>query len=138
MQMSFRVFAVIVVVLFSGLAGVWLFFPQLLLGAWGVDYTAAVGLVGRRGAGLYLGIAVMFFLARNAEPSVARTALTVGLGIECLTLAALGMIELISGGAGLGILSAVIAEALLVAGAVHIWRRDAGVSHRSVAEGACP
>jgi hypothetical protein len=46
-----------------------MFAPNLLLSSWDVDFSYPVGLVGRRGAALFAGIGVMFFWARNAEPS---------------------------------------------------------------------
>lgn len=39
----------------------------------------------------------MFFSARNAEPSTARSALIKGVVLACLTLAALGIFELKAG-----------------------------------------
>lgn len=116
MRLSFRSFALIVTVVYFGLALVWLAAPQLLLNMWDVQSSEAVGLVGRRCAALYLGISVMFFVARDAGPSVARRGLLAGLGICCAALAALGVFEFAAGRAGAGIFGAVVTE-LLLAGA---------------------
>jgi hypothetical protein len=55
----------------------------------------------------------MLFLVRNSEPSVSRFALSQGLAVGCIALAALGSIELATGHAGIGILSAVLVETAL-------------------------
>ena len=90
----------------------WLVAPQLLLSLWGVHHDESVGLVGRRTAALFLGLGVTFFVARNAEVSVARQALLAGFGISCLALAALGLFELAMGRVGAGIFVAVVPELL--------------------------
>jgi hypothetical protein len=113
MSLNFRTVAIIAAVICFALAAVWLLAPSFLLSLWGVQYTYPVGLVARRGAALFLGIGVMLFLARNAEPSSSRFALSQGLAVGCIALAALGVIELVTGHAGIGILSAVLVEVAL-------------------------
>jgi hypothetical protein len=56
---------------------------------------------------------VMFFSARNAEPSPARLALIKGAAVGCLMLAILGVFELATGHAKVGILVAVFIEVAL-------------------------
>ena len=86
--------------------------PQLLLALWGVAYSEPVGFVSRRAAALFLGIAVMFVLARHAEPSRCRTSMCAGFIVACSALAMLGAFELATGNAGPGILLAVLVEVL--------------------------
>jgi hypothetical protein len=62
----------------------------------------------------------MLVMARNAEPSESRVALTSGFAIACSLLAALGCIELFSGHAGPGILSAIVVE-IMLAGAFFMF-----------------
>jgi len=114
MSINFRNLAVLTALLFFGLAFTWLFVPGLLLASWGVEFSDAVGLVGRRGAALYAGIGVMFFSARNAGPSLARSALVAGFIVTCSILAILGIVELAMGRASSGILSAVVVEIALI------------------------
>jgi len=114
MPLNFKRLAVLVALLFFALAFTWMFVPNLLLASWGVDFSNAVGLVGRRGAALYAGVGVMFFSARNAAPSPARSSLVAGFVVTCLILAVLGVIEFSSGHAGSGILSAVLVETALI------------------------
>jgi uncharacterized BrkB/YihY/UPF0761 family membrane protein len=94
-----------------------------MLSAWGVELTDSVGLVTRRIAALYAGIAVMYFFARNAEHSATRTALIVGTITACLILALLGIYEFSIGHASSGILGSVIIEVLLVLAFLYVGTR---------------
>lgn len=121
MKISFRQLAIVTALLFLTLTLTWTFVPQHLMAGWGLVSTPVGELLGRRAAALYAGVAVMFWLARNAPPSLARSAMSQGLTVACLTLAASGMIELVAGHVTAGILIAVAIEmalalALLLAG----------------------
>lgn len=129
MKLNFRSLAILCAFVCFSLALIWAFSPMLLLSTWGVDFSYAVGLMGRRGAALFAGIGVMFFWARNAEPSSARSALVAGFAVSCLALAALGVVELVNGHAGPGILSAVLIEVALILTSLYVGSRE----HRSVA-----
>lgn len=113
MIFNFRTIAIAASVICFVLSGTWLLAPGLLLEMWGIQYSYPVGLIARRAAALFLGFGVMFVLARDAQPSDTRTALTVGLSVACLALAALGVYEFATGHAGVGILSAVVVEVTL-------------------------
>jgi hypothetical protein len=84
-------------VLFFLIGMLWLLAPDVMLSDWGVGLTPSLALLGRRSAALYLGLAAMFFFARNAEPSTARSALLKGVVLACLMLAGLGVFELAAG-----------------------------------------
>ncbi|GAA0655156.1 hypothetical protein [Rheinheimera tangshanensis] len=111
--MTFRYLALLSSVLLFGLSAVWMFAPELMLTQWGVQYSDGAGLVSRRAAALYAGIALMLLLARNAEASKARVALAKGVSLTCLILATLGILEWQSGSATAHILVAVVLEAVL-------------------------
>ena len=113
MHLSFYTLAIVTAGLFSLLAILWMFAPAAFLTAWGVKNSAEARLVGRRVAALYVGVAVMFFIARNAAPSMPRTALVYGLISACLMLAILGCYEWLAGKARKGILAAVLIELAL-------------------------
>jgi len=101
-------------ILFVLLAIILMFAPDKMLAGWGVELTTSAGLMARRIAALYTGIAAMFFFARNAEHSTTRTALINGTIISCLILAALGAYEFSVGHASSGILPAIFIEVALV------------------------
>lgn len=113
MKLNFQSVAILVALVCFALASVWMFAPELLLSSWGVEYSSSTVLVSRRAAALFAGIGVMFFTARKAELSVARSALIIGFVTACLILAALGLFEFVSGHATVGILSAVLIEVAL-------------------------
>ncbi|MES1986926.1 MAG: hypothetical protein V4440_02650, partial [Pseudomonadota bacterium] len=112
--LSFYRLSVLTSILFVVLAVILMFAPAQMLTSWGVELTTSVGLVVRRIAALYTGVAVMFFLARNAEHSTTRTALITGTIISCSILGLLGIYEFSSGHATSGILTAVFVEVVLV------------------------
>lgn len=111
--LSFYRLSVLSSILFALLAIILMFAPAQMLTGWGVALTDSVGLLARRIAALYTGIAVMYFLARNAEHSTTRTALMYGTISACLILAALGAYEFFVGHASSGILPAVFIEVAL-------------------------
>ena len=114
MKLNFRTLAVVTALLFFALALTWMFAPDLVLSSWGVEFSYPVELIGRRAAALYAGVGIMFFLARNAEPSAARSALVTGFMVICSVLAALGVFELVTGHVERGILVAVLIEVAFV------------------------
>ncbi|HSI21812.1 MAG TPA: hypothetical protein VK959_02205 [Methylophilaceae bacterium] len=114
MKLDFRSLAILSALVFFSLAFTWMLAPDLLLSNWGVELSSSAEVVGRRGAALYAGMSVMFFSARNAEPSPARSALLGGAIVTCLILAVLGVFELATGHVGVGILTAVFIEIALV------------------------
>ena len=113
-SLSFHRLSVLTSILFVVLAIILMFAPALMLSGWGVELTTEVGLVTRRIAALYNGLAVMFFMVRNAEHSTTRTALITGTITACSILALLGVYEFATGHATSGILTAVFVEVALV------------------------
>ncbi|WP_092397716.1 hypothetical protein [Collimonas sp. OK412] len=114
MKRHFRALATLSALLFFALALIWMLAPQLPLSDWGIEFTSSAELVSRRAAALYAGIAVMLFSARNAEPSMARSALIKGVVVACFMLATLGILELVTGNASPRILIAVFIEVALM------------------------
>ena len=118
MKLNFRIVAMTNALILFSLALIWMFAPNILLSSWGVEYSYAVGMLSRRGAATYAGVSVMLFYARNAPPSQIRSALVAGFGVACLTLAALGVMEFVTGHARIEILTAVFIE---IAIAMTLW-----------------
>jgi hypothetical protein len=118
--MSFRTIAVIsaIVTLVLGLG--YLFAGAFMVARWQIQPTDSVLLLGRRIGGVYLGLSVMFFLARSAPVSLTRTALSAGTAVAVSSLALLGVYELTAAHAGPGILVSVALESLLALGYIRI------------------
>jgi lysylphosphatidylglycerol synthetase-like protein (DUF2156 family) len=122
-SLSFHRLSVFSSILFVVLAIILMFAPTLMLTSWGVELTTSVGLVARRIAALYTGLAVMFFMVRNAEHSTTRTALITGTITACSILALLGVYEFATGHATSGILTAVFVEVALVLAFLYVGAR---------------
>jgi hypothetical protein len=114
--MNFRTMAVITAIVTLLLGAAYLFAGALVVGRWQIEPSDGVLLLGRRMGAIYLGLSVMFFLARSVPVSVCRTALSVGAAVVCSLLALLGICEFAAGRAGAGILASVAIEALLALG----------------------
>jgi hypothetical protein len=134
MNLNFRSLASVAAFLFLSLALIWMFAPELALSSWGVAFSSEVGLVARRAAALSAWIGVMLFAARNSEPSPSRSALVAGLVMTCLTLAILGVFELASGHAKVGILGAVFIEIALALAFLTVRFKE--LADRSAATGS--
>jgi hypothetical protein len=95
------------------LAALWMGAPQFILWIWQISGSESTLLMARRGAALFLGLAVVLWLTRDLESSPARHAIAVGFSISCAVLAALGVYEFTAGHAGIGVLAAAIVETTL-------------------------
>ena len=122
-SLSFHRLSVLTSILFVVLAIILMFAPAQMLSGWGVELTTEVGLVVRRIAALYIGLAVMFFMVRNAEHSTTRTALITGTITTCSILALLGVYEFATGHDTSGILTAVFVEVALVLAFLYVGTR---------------
>ena len=120
MKLTFYRLSVICTILFLMLAIILMFAPVQILAGWGVELTTSVELLAKRIAALYAGIAMMFFMARNAEHSTTRTALIYGVITSCSILALLGVYEFATGHATSGILTGVFIEVALVLAFLYI------------------
>jgi hypothetical protein len=118
--MSFKTLAVTTAIIAFLLGLGYLFFGSIIVGRWQIQPTESVLLLGRRLAALYIGLAVIFFLARSAPVSIARTSLSIGAAFALSFLALLGIYEFVLGHVGRGILASVAVEALLATGYIGI------------------
>ena len=88
--------------------------PDLIYWLFGVASHATADLLAKRAAILFLGLAVLSFMGRNAPPSSLRHAVTVAMATVMGGLMLVGMYEFFSGTAGLGIWLAIGGEALFL------------------------
>jgi len=107
---NFRSLAAVTAAVCAILTVVWAAAPQLIPWVWGVDFNYPVGLMGRRTSAMFAGFGAIAFLARNAEPSAARTAIAQGLTLGLAGLGLCGAYELLSGHAGPWIIPSIIVE----------------------------
>jgi hypothetical protein len=111
--MSFRTVAVITAIVAFALGVGYLFAGTLVVGLWQVQPKEGVLLLGRRIGALYLGLSVMYYLARSSPVSVTRTALSAGTAVALSFLVLLGIFGPTVGHAGPGILVSVTIESLM-------------------------
>jgi hypothetical protein len=92
-----------------------------VLKEWGIKVTAGALILFRRLGVIYLGLALMFFLGRNAAPSDFRSAVCLVMGGTVTILACLGLFEFLARRASAGIFRSVMGEAVLAAAFVWVW-----------------
>jgi hypothetical protein len=117
--MSFRTLAVFTAIVTFLLGVGYLFAGATVVGRWQIEPTESVLLLGRRIGALYLGLSVIYFLARAVPASASRTALCAGTALTCCVLVVLGIYEFSAGRIGSGIFVSVAIEAFLALG--YIW-----------------
>jgi hypothetical protein len=127
MDLTFNLLATVTSGLLFVLATSWAFAPRFVIAYWGVTYTPAVGVGMHRVAALFLGVGTMLFLARNAEPSSARHALSIGVFVGATALAAQLLWELARGSVkGAWVWAAIVIEAVIAIGfAIHVYQSRA-------------
>lgn len=134
--MKFKTAALLTALVAFVLGVVNLFAGELALARWQIEPSDSVLLLGRRIGALYLGLSVIFFLARSAPRSTVRTALSAGATVTLWLLVFLGICELAAGHAGSGILGSVVVESLLAL--AYTWflltERRIGVEREEKAE----
>ena len=134
--MSFRVIATITATILLILGLGYLVVGTVVIARWQIQPTDAVLLFGRRIGVLYIGLSVIFFLARTVPVSVARTALSSGAVVVCSLLALLGIYEFSAGRSGAGILVSAAIEAILAVAYGFILFLDHKPASRLDASGA--
>jgi hypothetical protein len=122
--MTFKTTAMIAACVAFLLGAGYLFVGELVVGRWHIAISDSVVLIGRRIGALYVGLSVIFYLARTAPISVARSALSAGTAVALAILVVLGIYELVAGHVGPGILASMIIEALLATAFVRIFILD--------------
>jgi len=121
--MKFEALAIATSIATLILATGWLFFGRLMLKRWRITATATDLLLGRRIGAIYLGLSLIFFLARTAPTSDLRSSLSVGALLVCSMLAGLGLYEFRVRRVGPAILVSVAVEVVLAVGFAMILLR---------------
>jgi hypothetical protein len=122
--MNFKTVTLITSIVTLVLGVGYIFFGDVIVGRWQIQVSEAVILMGRRIGAVYLGLSAMFYLARSAEASASRTAITLGTAIALSLLVLVGVSEFMAGHVGAGILASVAVEALLAASYLWIYYAD--------------
>lgn len=124
MTISFKNTTTLVAILFFCLCLVLLFIPSILVWIFQIDQTNSSEFIGRRAAMLFLGFGTLALLSRNSRIHETQRIIATSIAAAMAGLALLGLYEFISGGVGVGIFLAIIAEVLICAAYAPIIRRS--------------
>ena len=119
--MTFQMMALVMTCAGCLLGGRFIFAGGSVLKEWGIEPTPGAIIVFRRIGAIYLGLALMFFLGRAADPSDLRSAVCLVMGGAIALLAGLGLFEYLARRLGAGVFRSVVGEAVLAAGFVWVW-----------------
>lgn len=124
--MSFKNVSILTAIVTLSLFMVLLWFPGVILYLFNLPAHESAAFISRRAAILFLGIGVLSWGIRDAEPSATRQAICLGLLVMMLGMATLGIVEFLRGAAGLGIVLAIVVELFLGIAYFKIWRAERG------------
>lgn len=119
--MTFQMMALVMTCAGCLLGGRFIFAGGSVLKEWGIEPTPGAIIVFRRIGAIYLGLALMFFLGRAADPSDLRSAVCLVMSGAIALLAGLGLFEFLARRVGPGVFRSVVAEAVLAAAFVWVW-----------------
>jgi len=120
-MIKFKTISVITSLIALILCVVLLLIPEFIFWLFSIEEYSSAFFIGRRAAMLFLGIAVITWMGRNAEHSESRQSICIGLSVSMFALALLGTIEYLRGYAGIGISLAVIIELVLAVLFFRVW-----------------
>ena len=124
MLLNFKILSIASALIALLLGLVLLLVPGLLFNLFSVTANEAAFFMGRRTAILFLGVSVLSWLVKDAEPSLTRSAISMCFIVTMFGLAVLGAVELARGYAGPGIGLAVVTELALGVLYLKQWLRD--------------
>ncbi|MEY1555935.1 hypothetical protein AB3Y40_09915 [Yoonia sp. R2331] len=111
--MIFRFAAIATAIVCAVLFVTFLLFPGSYAGTYSVPTNASAEFITRRSSGVFLGLAVMLWMGRNAPDSPLRRAVCYGLFAIFAGIAATGCYEYARGFASVSILVAALGELVL-------------------------
>jgi len=122
---SYKAVSVAASALYSALFACLLVAPDLIYWLFDIKRHTTADLLAKRAAMLFLGLAVLTFLGRNAPYSSLRRAVSISMATTMAGLMLAGMYEFFFGTAGVGIWAAIGGEALFLSLYLHVLLRDA-------------
>ena len=122
--MTVKLLLIISAVLTLALGVTWIIVPEVYLSLWGLPVTEAAVYMSRRYAVLFLGYAVICWMARHAPPSPERRAILAGGFTVCAALATISLVGVLSGSINVWGWQLLVVEVLLASGfAYHLFIR---------------
>ena len=125
---SFKNISIFTALIACSLFAAFLFYPVLPFSLFGIEQSSSALFVSRRMAMLFLGFAILLWVARNAKHSESRQAICLSISVSMCALSGLGVFEFQQGQAGSGILLAVMIELTIAILYLKVW-----LSHKQIA-----
>lgn len=120
-MLTFQIMAYVMAVAGSVLGLRLIFAGASVLNEWRIEVADGPLVICRRLGAIYVGLALLFFLGRDAPPSDLRSAVCLGVGGASALLAGLGLFELRARRVSRGIVVPAIIEIVLAAGFAWVW-----------------
>jgi hypothetical protein len=99
-------------------------FPDFILWLFAVDTSEGARFISRRAGILFLGLGVISYASRNADHSVARQAICLGVAVCMILMAILGLFEFVRGFSGIGSFAPIVIEVFFAFGFFQVWRKN--------------
>ena len=120
-MMNFKMISIFTASIACSLFAAFLIYPELPFSLFSIEQSNSAFFVGRRMAMLFLGLAILLWVGRNAAHSESRQAICLSVGVSMCALAGLGVFELLQGHAGPGILLAIFTEFVIAGLYFKLW-----------------
>lgn len=135
MTLSFRGVAIAGCLLCIAGALLWTALPQLAGHFWETDLAHGTALVARRYAAALFALATILYAARNAEPSVARQAISLGFAVGGVIMSVMSISDWLTAEVGLAMLLAVAMQTALTSCFIILWHTERAEGHATSATG---
>lgn len=113
--MTFLITARLVAIVFAVLFAILCFVPAAYAPTYGVAADEAVQFITRRASPMFIGPAIILWVAASAPRSLLRDAVAVGVALTCVGIAATGVLAWAQGIASPAILIAAVLECVMAA-----------------------
>jgi len=138
MTLSFRGVAIAGCILCVSGALLWTALPQLAAHFWETDPSHATTLVARRYAAALFALATILYSARNAGPSTARQAISLGFAVGGVIMSVMSISDWLTAEVGLAMLLAVALQTALTSCFIVLWHAERAGAHAATTTNDSP
>jgi uncharacterized membrane protein YkvI len=124
MNLSFRGVAIATCIFCVSGALLWTVLPQLAAHFWETEPSHVSALISRRYAAVLFALATILYAARNAEPSTARQAISLGLAVGGIVMSVMSIGDWLTAEVGLAMLLAVALQTAMTACFIVLWHTE--------------
>ena len=124
MNLSFRGVAIASCIFCVCGALLWTTLPQLAAHFWETEPSHVTGVLSRRYAAALFALATILYAARNAEPSTARRAISLGFAVGGIVMSVMSIGDWLTAEVGLAMLMAVALQTVMTACFIVLWHTE--------------